>query len=58
MPKTNQNDIFWSFRGEINFENLLVSEKTTWKPSTRTKYSFSHLLSVEFGGGADNIWEG
>ena len=59
MPKTNQNGIFGSFRGKIDFENLLVLEKTVSRPSTRTEYVFFHLLPVDnnfqnfskFGGG-------
>ena len=50
MAKTNQNGIFSSFWGMIDFENLLMLKKAAWKPSTRTKYFFFYLLLVKLGG--------
>ena len=41
---------YLSFGGKIDFENMLILEKTASKPSTGTKYIFFHLLSVKLGG--------
>ena len=42
MPKTNQKGIFCSCRGKIDFEKLLILEKSAWKPSTRTRFFFTY----------------
>ena len=49
---------YFSFRAKVDFENLLILEKTAWKPSTRTKYfSFAHfqLNCWQVLGGVENF---
>ena len=47
MAKTKQKDISFSFRGKVDFENLLILEKIGRKPFTRTKCIFFYLFSVK-----------
>ena len=50
MPKLIKIGYFCSLKSKIDFENMLVLERMALKPSTRRKYFFFHLLSVEEGG--------
>ena len=51
MAKLIKMAYFSSLRGKIDFENLLMLEKTAKNSSTTTKYFFFRLLLVKFGGG-------
>ena len=50
MAKLTKMAYFCSLRGKIDFENLLVLEKTAEKPSIRTEYFSFHLISVNMEG--------
>ena len=50
MAKLFKIAYIFSLRGKFYFENLLVSENTAQKSSTRRKYVFFYQLSVKFRG--------
>ena len=56
MAKTSQNSIFFSFRGNIYFENQLLIEKNRLKIIHYDKMVFlSNLILVKFGEGGLTI---